>query len=257
MFAPWWGVALALSVMFFVWPLTFSVAFQLHSHVASLDLSMSGLLWRLRLRALPEGVSEDEVFAELRVLHFIGWRKTFPAMGERWRRFKQVWRLVQRWEGSVGPADDKTAASERVTWAEVKQWNEGRKGWRPALRAVRRGARFARRRLRIKSLRLHLLLGTSDAAVTARLCGLAWAIGGGIFGLAHRKLHFDQKPDVHIRPVYNRYELGAHGHGEATLMQGHALLAFGVALAAFLRYRRSEAKKGERAPVAGPVESAG
>lgn len=252
----WCPAFILFLIISMVWPLTSVFAARLRAGSMEVDGSVIGLLWRLRVRALHEGASRDELSVELRLLHVITLRKEFPAVATSWRRFVPAWRLVQEWEVGFREAGDGAESEARVTWAEVKEWFQTWKRWQPVVRSLGRGASFVRRRLRVKSLHGRLHFGLGDAALTARAYGVAWALVGNALGFASRKLILATKPDVSIVPIYNKRFIRLEVSGEAAVPQVIAAAGLLVSVFAYARGKRRKAA-GKAPSVAGGAESVG
>lgn len=253
-------VALLLLIVAVIWPLTSVFTARLRTRVIELDGWVAGLLWRLRVQALHDGESHDELSIELRLLHVITLRRKFPAVVSSWRRFVPAWRLVRQWEAGIREADTREAGEDTpsdtvVTWAELKEWHQTWKRWQPMVRALGRGATFVRRRLRVTSLRIRLRFGLGDAAVTARAHGVVWALVGTGLGIASRKVNLVTKPDVAILPIYNARVIHLDVSGAASVPQVIAAAGVFISLFAYGRARRESTGK---APAAvGGAKTAG
>lgn len=231
----WCRISLVFSVITAVWPLVYTFSGRIRSGDVDLDVTSIGMLWRLRVRALRAASSLDEFSLELRLLHVITIRKEFPAVSSRWRMFIPAWRILGEWETGFREAGDGQESETIVTWEDLKEWHQIWRRWQPVIRAFRTGARFARRRLRVKSMRWHLRFGLGDAAATARAYGYAWMLFGIGLAFACRKLTFLAKPEVAVQPVYNARLFHLNVEAHASMFQVEAVIALIISLVVYVR----------------------
>lgn len=234
-------ITLIVSVTMLMWPVTHSVILRIRPRDFLLDIALSGMLWKLRIRGLRTAPSFEEFSIELRLLRVITIRKELPAISTRWRRIVPKWRILEEWEmgvGSAGRADDESESV--VTWSDLKEWKRIWRRWQPVVRALRVGGRFVRRRMRVQSLRVAVQLGLGDAALTARAYGYAWSIVAIGLAYAYRKFTFVHSPDISIRPRFNDRLLQLDVEAKARILQAEMTIAFALSVLAYVQDKLSE-----------------
>lgn len=243
----WWGVALAVAVLLFVWPLTLRAALRMQTGGFILEGSASGLFARLQFEARHEQPDGDEWSLELRLLHAIPLRCRFAGASRRFDGLRSGARLLQLVEqGKVGESSALGMYAAAVGRHALRTWRSRKEPEPPLAAAVRSGAAVAARRLTVRALRLRLDLGFGDAAATAGACGVAWSLCGAALGTARSRLRFACRPRVHIGPVYQRPIARLSADGRASIPQGFAFLALSAGAWSWLREKLRVARRKSR-----------
>ncbi|WP_067617755.1 DUF2953 domain-containing protein [Alicyclobacillus acidiphilus] len=86
-------------------------------------------------------------------------------------------------------------------------------------------ARRTLRYVRVRELRVEAHIGLTDSVYTGVSVGLLYAILETAFGWLSYRCHFDDKPDVHIQPVFHQNAFQLRTKSILRIRMGHAISA--------------------------------
>ncbi|XID94219.1 DUF2953 domain-containing protein [Paenibacillaceae bacterium WGS1546] len=150
------------------------------------------------------------------------------------------WNVVYREKTEGGWGNDRYGKERKrkIGWRAVRR---NARSYRLMLRSARNFKRWARRAMRkveCTRWRLDFRVGTGDAASTATVAGLLWAVSGCASGIAGQYVTFRTSPHGEVAPNYASPEF-------SVVWEADFRIRLGTAIAAMIRLAASGVRIGQ------------
>lgn len=219
-------IVAALFIVLWRWRVTVASSVRYGPGRMDVTVSVAGFFGRGRVFASLTGSPGDKVRLQASIFHVWRLEKFVPVADVPWRGL-----FADGGEGkSDGDTGFVTALLERA----------------PLRRAFATGLSLLVRRLRVGPVRLHVRFGVGDAATTARLYGVFWAVVGVLLGAMRRTLTFTRPPDIVLQPVFNVWVLQFVADATVTWRQGDFVVALVHGVRTYRRARNRKNFPGEK-----------
>ncbi|MFD0670472.1 DUF2953 domain-containing protein [Cohnella sp. GCM10027633] len=161
------------------------------------------------------------------------------------------WDIVyrERRAGGIANATDEKKTKRRLGIGTVRKYWRSYRAIRTSTRGFKRWMRTTLKRVECTRWRLDFRVGTGDAAQTAVLTGLLWAVAGCASGAAGQFLQLNAIPQSRIEPNYAEpefsavweadFQIGAFAVLVSLVRLGTRTLKYGKALRAWRTYLKA------------------